>query len=59
MNTCSNCKWWGLQDENYVADCDKITEESKIFHPDITGDSYVPFQTTSDFGCIHWEKKDE
>ena len=58
-NTCKDCKWWG-RDEYHYCENPNIGVKGK-FNDDCawSEDPFCSIQTGPDFGCIHWEKKDE
>ena len=65
MNTCKDCKWW---DKSELFCGNPVMEfNGMLFRPEpidgirigqLSVSEYV-VQFGPDFGCIHWEKKDE
>ena len=50
IGTCRECRWWS-KDERF---CDRWYGKCSC-----DGSSNVLFKTREDFGCIHWEAKQE
>ena len=53
IGECKNCQYWGLQDENYMAECE---------HWDSPFDFDELFEKPrfhQSFGCNHWEKSND
>ena len=50
IGTCKECKWWS-KDERF---CDRWYGKCSC-----DGSNNVFFKTREDFGCIHWERREE
>lgn len=66
MNICKDCKWWEQYDKvekGEWGDCLKLMEYLDPYwesSPEFFESTHVDgYNTPQDFGCIHWEKKDE
>jgi len=55
LNTCKECKWWRFE-HSEIGVC-QSKEATEKFAPDNHYIRRMPVH--KDFGCIHWEKKDE
>jgi len=71
MNTCKDCKWWDAYHKDDPANsfgmcrAERFAEDVQaVVKSPIEGEwpadgKYDGFDTAPDFGCIHWEKKNE
>lgn len=58
MNTCKNCRYWGVE---YSGACDRITLGGGLPRIDAQADDdqglYAQLMTPEDFGCTLFEAK--
>ena len=62
MDTCKDCKYWRREQEQSMKPCKKErTSDRDAVDGGWTekGEYVRGIVTGPDFGCIHWEKKDE
>ena len=70
VNTCKDCKWWSMATRYNEAwhprpclvdppfDLSR-TNGFYAYCPNDEGEESAKLETGPDFGCIHWEKKDD